>query len=104
MKPISLEAMFPNLFQFFAGYFHEDWKLDYQNPDQVVKDFIRNTSKGCLKLLQRELVELKARFQTEESLKRAIQGLGSHYEVTVDGYTFSNWITHLENKFDNSLN
>jgi hypothetical protein len=29
------------LCQFFGGYFHEDWPLDAESPDEIVSAFVR---------------------------------------------------------------
>lgn len=33
-----------SLFQFFAGHFHQDWRLEADTPDQVISRFAREVS------------------------------------------------------------
>ena len=40
MKNMKNETVFENLFNFLAGYFHEDWTLESSSADEVIKKFI----------------------------------------------------------------
>ncbi len=37
---------YPELFQFFAGYFHEDWPVDAATPDEVIDTFIEGHARN----------------------------------------------------------
>ncbi|MFD2882572.1 contact-dependent growth inhibition system immunity protein [Pseudomonas lini] len=50
-----MSARFPALFQFLAGYFHEDWSCDHESEDDVVRSFVAESSPERISQVKDEL-------------------------------------------------
>ncbi len=96
----SIENKYPNLFQFFASYFHEDWDLDHSTADEVVDCFIYENPKNVVIQVLEELSELQISYPNEDDLKDRIFALGCYY---IPHVTFNEWITHLKIVFSRAV-
>jgi hypothetical protein len=87
-----------DLFQFFGGYFHQDWALDYKSDEDAVKDFRTEASPDQIAAVIREIDELLSMGYSEEELRRiAHRELACDYNPSPDGLTMSDWIRRVRN-------
>ena len=81
------------LFQFFAGYFNQDWVDDCATwqcvLDQVLKDWNREEIEELLLRLQDDFVNTEL---SEDELVSKADDLGFNYRVEGDGYTMRSWL------------
>ena len=86
----------PNLFQFFGGYFHQDFALDYTSDEDAVKDFRNEASPDEIAAVVREIDELLSMGYSEEVLRRiAHRELACDYNPSPAGLTMSDWIRRV---------
>lgn len=64
-----MSTRFPALFQFLAGYFHEDWRCDHASGDDVVRAFVAESSQDRISQAKDELQVVLRSIQSEEELK-----------------------------------
>ncbi len=82
----------PNLFEFLAGYFHEDWYLDYKSPDKALAAAITESSSSDLEDVRRELNWLLEQRLYEAELERVFDELGANYWTYGDGLSPRIWL------------
>ncbi len=66
--PTDLKGNFPELFNFLAGYFHQDWE---GTPESVVGRFIADALPETRRSTIAELDRLLGQFATHEEMSRA---------------------------------
>ncbi|MFJ2713987.1 contact-dependent growth inhibition system immunity protein [Pseudomonas sp. NPDC087346] len=87
---------FPELFQFLAGYFHQDWKCDHENEDEVIQLFIENSSPETLSLVKSELNSVLISFPDEEELKSFLfEEIGCSYYYPYAWPSGKAWLEHI---------
>lgn len=83
------------LFQFFAGYFHQDWDADgAASWQEVASDFVAVSSVEEVRALREALVSWLA-----ETVRGEHPGLftafGCYYDPTPDGLTERAWVERI---------
>lgn len=83
--------------QFFGAYFHQDWRAEISDPDDVVHLFVRDrNSMHELRHLAEEIEqyadEKKDDAFAEEGLLRE---LGCYYMPSADGVGARSWLQHV---------
>lgn len=92
---------FPELYQFFGGYFYQGWATDYRwegnspNFNAVVRHFKAVNPPATVMNVRTELEELLAIELSEEELSQALKHLGSNFYPTGQNLTFHQWITQI---------
>jgi hypothetical protein len=95
---------FENAHQFLGGYFHPDWGDDYNEPEEVVAQFIKDTHRQTRINVLRELREIIAEFQGPD-LDRIILSIGCFYSPErYRGITMRDWLEAVIAELENSLN
>jgi hypothetical protein len=87
---------YPELQQFLAGYFNEDWVDEHESADDVIKFFISEASSEMLAKVQQELKKMIAVDQSEQELQDYLFrniGCGYYYpHEWKDGWA---WLNHV---------
>ena len=87
---------YPELQQFLAGYFNQDWVDEHDSADDVINFFISEVSKESLNKVQQELTKLILTDLTEQELQNYLFtkiGCGYYYpNEWKDGKT---WLRHV---------
>jgi hypothetical protein len=90
-------AEFPNLWDLFAGYLHQDWRIEYATVDDAIRSFVAEASPKTLEEARAELrTLLNRRFDDERLAKLLTKGLGSAYDPRVDGTSPSEWLVRVQ--------
>ncbi|MBO0494123.1 contact-dependent growth inhibition system immunity protein [Pseudomonas sp. Marseille-Q1929] len=96
---------YPELQQFLAGYFSQDWVDEHDSADDVIRFFISEASKESLKKVQQELTKLILTDLTEQELQNYLFtkiGCGYYYpNEWKDGKT---WLRHVASKLTKDKN
>ena len=98
MKDTKDRVVFENLFNFLAGYFHQDWTLESSSADEVIEKFIHDGDADSNHAVVREIDQLLKTKTSESALEEALQGLGSAYNYEADGFSASGWLRHVRSK------
>lgn len=98
MNRTMIRQKFPHLFQFFAGYFHQDWELDDPDPQTVIDRFLQETKLTLVEDTLVELSQLLAMNLAETELQQILlYDLSCNYDPSVDSYSHQVWLELLQN-------
>jgi hypothetical protein len=87
------------LFQFFAGWFHQDWMYD-GSPDDVLAAFLAEPhAPGELARLADQIDEIVAAHPDDAALERVLaDDLGCDYVPSGDGRSACAWLRHVASR------
>lgn len=87
---------YPELQQFLAGYFNEDWVDDHKSADDVINFFISEASAGMLEKVKQELEKLMHIEQSEQELQDYLfTSIGCGYYYPSEWEDGKTWLTHV---------
>lgn len=88
--------MFPHLFQFFGGYFHQDWPCDYEKPDDVIRHFILESTPE-MRTAARQEIALFLELKMDEVASRStlFEVLGCSYYYPNEWPSANAWLQHV---------
>lgn len=69
------------LSQFFGCYFHQDWDLDDNSWESVVRRFVAESGKNTAHSIAEQIMELADSAKSDDQLAEAIQGVGCYYRA-----------------------
>ncbi|MBV4463261.1 hypothetical protein KVG95_07925 [Pseudomonas sp. SWRI79] len=91
-----MSARFPALFQFLAGYFHEDWSCDHESEDDVVRSFVAESSPERISQVKDELQVVLRSIQSEEELQVFLfEEIGCSYYYPYAWPSSKAWLEHI---------
>ncbi|HEY8561468.1 MAG TPA: contact-dependent growth inhibition system immunity protein [Pyrinomonadaceae bacterium] len=99
---------FPELYQFFGGYFYQGWSADYRwenaKPDSaaVVRHFKAVNPPPTISRVRLELEELLALSLDETELDRALGELGSSFYPPAENLAARAWLFKVLGILDES--
>lgn len=93
-----MKNKFPELFQFLAGYFNQDWMEDFNSSVEVIDSFAHEEPETFVNDVRRELRELIESNYNEEELAKIIDDLGCEYIPTVEYESVLSWLKFIENR------
>lgn len=83
---------FPNAFQFFASYFHQDFTDDFGEPEAAIESFIAGTDPMTRAKTLQEIQAIVGA-NSEDDLEQVVFGLGCYYSPSRHrGWTMSHWL------------
>ncbi len=84
---------YPDLYQFLACYFHQDWDLDSATWQGAVLQFVQEFSSEDVCAARKQLDRLLDCDLNETELsKTLLHELGCYYDPTPDGMSFTDWL------------
>jgi hypothetical protein len=88
------------LYRFFAGTFHEDWRLDASSPEEIVDRYKKSGVTGeHLRALSRAIRDYARRFKTPQELYDHLTlQMGCRYDMRSDGWTPEGWLNHVADR------
>lgn len=87
---------YPELQQFLAGYFNQDWVDDHENADDVINFFISKASAAMLAKVQWELEKLILVDQSEQELQDYLfTDIGCGYYYPNEWKNGKTWLVHV---------
>lgn len=96
---------FPHLFQFFGSYFHQDFDLEGDDWEDLVKSFLQHESRDRALAVSNELRQLLAmKLEDERLSEMLLRDLGSYYDPGPDGLSSTNWLRAMIRYINESLN
>lgn len=97
----SYKARYPELYQFFAGYFYQGWVSDYRwdlsEPSfkAVVRHFRAVNPPSVVEAVRNQLDELRAADLGNDYLTEALFELGSGFNPGFEGLSESEWLDQI---------
>jgi CdiI immunity protein len=96
-----LREQFPDLYQFFAGRFNQDWDLFAPDDGGVIEGFLREEPPEFVNAVRREISALIGLGLPEHVLQQAVwRDLGCSYDPTPDGVSMTQWIQSVSERLD----
>lgn len=95
---------FENAFQFLGGYFHQDFGVEFGEPEIAVGKFINENSAAARAAVLNELRQIIAE-SSEQELDDAVFELGCYYSPQRHrGITMVAWLQQVVAQIEQSLN
>jgi hypothetical protein len=89
-----LDWQFPNLFQVLGGYLHQDFDLEYDSPDEALRDAADSQGHDQIAGAIREIDHLLASDIGENDLMRLVERLTAGYSPQLEGWDARGWLRH----------
>lgn len=92
---------FPELYQFFGGYFYQGWSTDYRweqskpNFSAVIRHFKAVNPPATVGRVRIELEELIGLLLDDADLNAALAELGSSFHPPAEGLTHPDWLRKI---------
>lgn len=87
---------YPELQQFFAGYFNQDWVDDYKTANDVIDVFISESSIETINIVLLELDKLISTEKTEQELQDyLLHDIGCYYYYPNEWSDGRTWLSHV---------
>ncbi|HVE55815.1 MAG TPA: contact-dependent growth inhibition system immunity protein [Pyrinomonadaceae bacterium] len=99
---------FPELYQFFGGYFYQGWSADYRwesakpNFAAVVRHFKAVNPPATINRVRVELEDLLSNALEEAELSSALTELGSNFYPPAEQLSSSEWLKKILEILDES--
>jgi hypothetical protein len=87
---------YPALAQFLGAYFHQDFLLDYGNPDAAITAFLAGEPKESVRAACNELDQVIRLVEGMDNPDKFLwQTLGCYYSPKADGLAVADWLRQL---------
>jgi hypothetical protein len=97
------ESRYSNAYQFFAGYFHQDFSREFSQPEDAVEKFIAENPKTMRALALKDLRDILAQYDGE-ALDGLILELGCYYSpMKHRRVPTAQWLSGVAEMLENSL-
>lgn len=81
---------FPALEQFLGGYFHQDWGLDFSDPESLIHSFLERAEEEFVQDVIHDLESVLAVPRGEAEMKDLLfRRLGCYVEPSAFGQTYT---------------
>ncbi|KPN89045.1 contact-dependent growth inhibition system immunity protein [Pseudomonas nunensis] len=96
-----MSEKFPDLFQFLAGYFHQDWNCDHDTEDDVIRLFIAEASPETVLRVKDELQFVLRTINGEEEIQAFLfEEIGCSYYYPHAWPSGKAWLEHVADMLD----
>jgi phenylalanyl-tRNA synthetase beta subunit len=93
---------FPHLTQFFSSYFHQDWPLEANSPNEVVENYRNSESPESIEGALAELNKLLEMPIAQPDLETFIlEELGCYYNPEASNQTVKQWLHSVQQSLKN---
>lgn len=94
---------YPELQQFLAGYFNQDWMEDHKSASDVIDFFISDVSADTLFKVHSELHKLITSQKTEQALQDYLfADIGCYYYYLNEWESARTWLRHVASALESS--
>ena len=90
-----LQEQYPELWMLFGAYFHQDWDLDDDTPDAVLRRYLQDVPGSSASAACGELDNLIRRWPAEADLEEIHRRLGSNLWPPGVGFTAREWFVYV---------
>jgi CdiI immunity protein len=92
-----ISGEYSELKDFLSAYFHQDWMLEAEDPDQIVANYLAiGWSAEELNALATQVIQFTESISEDSALDQALLSqLGCYYSTNQDGTTTRAWLHHL---------
>jgi hypothetical protein len=91
-----MENKYPELFQFFGCYFHQDWMCESSEPDGVIGAFVSESTPQTIEAVRKEILTLlMIDFGEEELREFLMDDMPCNYCYWLDWESAEAWLRHI---------
>jgi hypothetical protein len=99
-----LEGNLEALRHFFGAYFHQDWVIVHGSVEEIISDFIADSSNDVLRATQQEINALISTQKDELDLRECLlKELSCYYCYWNEWKTGEDWLRHISNRLSAAL-
>lgn len=91
-----LSSEFPELLQYLAGTFNQDFNCDYPTADEAARAAAAEWLFDSLVKIQSELRAFTKIVEMSSEPSKVLLEMGCYYDPRCDGMTESQWLAHLQ--------
>lgn len=92
----KMKNNYPELFQFFGCYFHQDWMCESSEPDDVVNLFVSESVPQTIEAVKKEILTLLIMNFGEEELREFLMDeMPCNYCYWLDWESAEAWLNHI---------
>jgi hypothetical protein len=96
-----LRDKYPDLYQFLAGRFNQDWDLFGSDDEAVIDGFLHEEPREFVDAVRRQIRALMELRLPESELQEAVWGdLGCEYDPTSYGLSMTQWLQAVASRLD----
>jgi hypothetical protein len=93
------DSEFPALFQFFGGYFHQDWHADYEVPADAIRAYLLEAPPPAVSEAAAEIDRVLALQLDDVALARLLrEGFDCNYVPELEGRTLRDWLVQIRDE------
>jgi hypothetical protein len=90
------DSEFPALFQFFGGYFNQDWRTEYETPVDAINAYVADAPPEAVSEAATEIDRVLSLELDEAALARLLrEGFDCNYVPELDDGLVSDWLLHV---------
>jgi CdiI immunity protein len=91
------EEYIETLRDFFSDCFNEDWRLEADNPDELIANYVKEvSSKETFVGLGNLILDYSKRFDTDPELEENLfSELYCYYQPSLDGISAKSWLAKI---------
>ncbi|WP_367575690.1 contact-dependent growth inhibition system immunity protein [Pseudomonas alvandae] len=90
-----METKYRELFQFFGCYFHQDWMCETPDPDEIINNFVSNSTPKTINTVKKEIhTLLNMKFSEEELRTFIMHEMPCNYCYWMDWESGEAWLRH----------
>ncbi|MCP2073898.1 UNVERIFIED_ORG: hypothetical protein J2Y77_003334 [Pseudomonas lini] len=91
-----MKNKYPELFQFFGCYFHQDWMCESTEPDGVVRAFVFDSVPQTIEAVKKEISTLLTMNFSEEAFREFLMDeMPCNYCYWMDWESAEAWLNHI---------
>lgn len=91
-----MKDKYPELFQFFGCYFHQDWMCESSDPDDIIRNFVSDSAPETIAMVKNEISTLlKVNLNDEEIREFIMNKMPCNYCYWMDWRSGEMWLKHI---------
>ncbi|MFJ5257175.1 contact-dependent growth inhibition system immunity protein [Pseudomonas sp. NPDC088414] len=95
----------PELHDFFGAYFHQDWLIEYDTPDEIIADFLQTSDPEIILSVCKELQFLLSQNKDELALRDyLLRKLSCYYCYWNEWASGQEWLNYVLAVLQNGKN
>ncbi|MGR3967647.1 hypothetical protein FW800_24740 [Pseudomonas sp. 910_23] len=95
---------YPELQQFLAGYFNQDWVDDHKSANDVIDFYISESTEDTIATVLLELEKLSSSKKSEQELQDfLLSDIGCYYYYPNEWSDGKTWLTHVALVLKNAI-
>lgn len=101
---MKVEEKYPELYQFFGGAFHQDWNCDFASPEDVIRNYIKESHRIWVEQAIQELEILLKEKNTKAEWYRIISDdFGCEYSLRLRNLDPVEWLKKILKQLEEEL-